>query len=77
MKKAIKSKDQPLTSELILEFHRIAVEGVAENNTVAGHFRNSDDIKVIENNSGNTLWTPPKSIKIEQYIELLVLFAGQ
>jgi Fic family protein len=77
MKEAIKSKGKKLSLELILEFHKIAVNEVAENNAIAGEFRNTNDITVAEINTGDTLWTPPCFKKLENHIESLSTFANE
>ncbi len=77
MKKAISSKNRELSSELILEFHKIAVAEVAESNAIAGEFRNTNDITVAEINTGDTLWTPPCFKEIEKHIKLLSNFANE
>ncbi len=77
MKEAINSKDKELSPWLILKFHKLAINGVAENNAIAGKFRNTNDITVSEINTGNTLWTPPCFTQIEKHIQSLSDFANK
>lgn len=72
---ADKRKNEPLTRDLILEFHRVATHKVSENNNIPGEFRCSDDIYI--GNEDNPVFYPPSYVDIEDRLEKICSFANQ
>lgn len=70
-------KDLELTPDLILELHRIVTERTLDNPSQAGQFRTeSDDVNVIDNTTGDILFTPPPARDLNKRLEFLCLFAN-
>lgn len=76
LKHAELTRDDPLTLDLILEFHRIATQGTTENNVVPGEFRKSDDIYVSDTND-EISYQPPSFEEIPSRLLSLCAFANQ
>nr|WP_280516005.1 Fic family protein [Photorhabdus heterorhabditis] len=75
LKLADKRKQEPLTRDLMLEFHRIATNGVSENENIPGEFRCSNDIYI--GNDDNPLFYPPNYKELENRLEALCAFANE
>ena len=58
LKKAENTCAEPLTIDLILEFHKIATQGTTENDVVPGKFREANDV-YVDDKSGDISHTPP------------------
>lgn len=67
-------KSEPLTRDLMLEFHRIATMGVSENNNIPGEFRCSDDIYI--GNTEDPLFYPPSHQDLEDRLDKICAFAN-
>jgi len=68
-------KDDPLTTEFILEVHRIVTKGTIEEGQV-GQFRKSNDIVVADSTTGLVYHTPLDFSEIKEYITDLCAFAN-
>jgi Fic family protein len=75
LKHAEVTRDDPLTLDLILEFHRIATQGTTENNVVPGEFRESDDIYVSDTDD-EIAYQPPSFEEIPARLTSLCEFAN-
>jgi len=75
MKSAKHNKDEPLSVELICEFHRIATTGVDEQEVNPGQIRETDDIFVGGSNN-EVIHQPPKAALLLNRIEALCEFAN-
>ncbi|WP_330926459.1 Fic family protein [Candidatus Sororendozoicomonas aggregata] len=75
LKHAQANIDKPLSINMILDFHRIAISGTGENNVVPGDFRTGDDI-YIGDGQGHIAHQPPKHKLIPQRMALLCDFAN-
>ncbi|QOL15833.1 Fic family protein [Dickeya dianthicola] len=71
---ADRRKNESLTRDLMLEFHRIATQGVSENNNVPGEFRCSNDIYIGDDD--NPLFYPPDHVLLEERLEKICSFAN-
>lgn len=67
---------EPLTVDMILEFHRIATQGTSENCVVPGEFR-QDNAIYVDDGSGEMAYQPPCYTQIPQRLLLLCEFANQ
>ncbi len=72
---AEKVKNEELTIDQILEFHRIATSGTTENNVSPGEFREDNDI-YVEDGHGNIAHQPPDYKLIPDRIARLCEFAN-
>ncbi len=73
---AEQNKNEKLTLDLILEFHRIATTGTTENNVIPGEFRQDDGI-YIEDGDGNIAHQPPHFNVIDERLQKLCDFANE
>lgn len=76
LKHAELTRDEPLTLDLILDFHRIATQGTTENNVVPGEFRESDDIYVSDTEE-EIAYQPPPFTDLPKRLHLLCTFANE
>lgn len=76
LKNAEQTRDDPLTLDLILDFHRIATQGTTENNVIPGAFRESNDIYVSDNDD-EIAYQPPSFEKIPERLLALCFFANE
>lgn len=70
------NKNEPLTKELLLEIHRQITEKTLENPEEEGKFRNSNDIVVSNNITGEVAHNPPDYNEIETILNDLCDFAN-
>jgi Fic family protein len=75
LKHAERKAGEPLTIDLILEFHYFATFKTSENNVVPGSFREANDI-YIEDGDGNIAHRPPDFKLIEDRLRSLCAFAN-
>ncbi|EIM8482239.1 Fic family protein [Serratia marcescens] len=71
---ADRRKNEPLTRDLMLEFHRVATSGGGENDNIPGEFRCSDDIYIGDDD--NPLFYPPEHASLEERLEKICSFAN-
>jgi len=76
LKYAEKVAKEPLSIDLILNFHRIATNKTTENNVVPGEFREDNDI-FVEDDRGEIAHNPPSFNKIPERLQLLCDFANE
>lgn len=76
LKYAEQNKNEPLTLDVMLEFHRIATAGTTENNVVPGEFRQDNDI-YIGDGDGNIAHQPPDFQQLPKRLQRLCDFANQ
>jgi Fic family protein len=67
--------DQPLSIDLILDFHRIATNGTTENGVIPGEFRADNDIYVSDRDD-EVAYQPPSYEKIPARLAVLCQFAN-
>ncbi len=71
------SKGEPLTPDLILELHRILTQQTMDDTLSVGRYRNaSEQIRVVDPNSGTILHQPPKAGELAARMERLCNFAN-
>lgn len=75
LKHAERIKDENLSIDQILEFHRIATSGTTENNVCPGEFRQDNDI-YVEDSNGEIAHQPPNYTLIPERLERLCEFAN-
>ena len=75
LKYAESIKDEDLSIDQILEFHRIATLGTTENNVCPGEFRQDNEI-YVEDGDGNIAHQPPDYSSIHDRLLLLCEFAN-
>ena len=75
MRSILEMKDEPLTPEFILRVHRIVTKGTLDD-ALAGRFRKTDEIVVVDPATGTVYHTPPDHAKVPGMIEELCRFAN-
>lgn len=69
-------KDDPLTTEMILELHRIVTENTLDDPKMAGVLRRPGDTVVVEDAEGNLLHDPPPAAELKNRLRRLCDFAN-
>lgn len=75
MQESIRLKDKELSSDLILNLHRIATENAIENEATPGQFRKDNETYII-GDQDNILFKPPLFEEIDKYIDDLCIFVN-
>ena len=71
------NRNEKLTPTLIFELHKIVTEDTLEDSNKAGKFReDSDDIRVVDITTNDTLHTPPQASELHKKLEQLCDFAN-
>lgn len=73
LRQAMKANQQPLSVELILEFHRIATENAIDNQAISGQFRQSDEFYIADRD-GNNVHQPPSYQDVPDLIQSICDF---
>jgi len=76
MKELKVEKEEALSIDLILRFHKIATEHTQHNAVVPGEFRTDDEIYIADRDN-NILYQPPKHTQIADRMNELCVFANQ
>ncbi len=74
MKYISANKDKELTSELLLEIHRLIVSGTLDNPDEEGVFRANDNVYVVNHSVSEVVHTPPSHQEVTQLIDDLCIF---
>jgi len=70
-------RDEPLTPARILEIHRILTKDTLERPEMVGVLRSAkDDVRVVDNVTGDTLHSPPQASELPDRLERLCNFAN-
>lgn len=69
-------KDTPLTLEMLLELHRIVTVDTLDDPADAGRIRTTDDIRVVDESSGEVLHQPPAATDLKERLKHLIEFAN-
>lgn len=69
-------RDEPITPERILELHRMITLDTLDNPADAGRLRTSNDVKVVDNRTGDVLHDPPSFDSLPERLERLCAFAN-
>jgi Fic family protein len=71
-------KEQELTPDLILRIHREITAGTLDHEADEGRFRRTEDeVRVVDDESGETFHTPPPAEQLAQRIEECCRFANE
>ncbi|WP_205340860.1 Fic family protein [Denitrificimonas caeni] len=75
MRQAKYTKDEPLTVDLICQFHETATNGVNAAQVNPGFIRESDDV-VVDDGQGDVAHVPPSFVLLPKRLEMLCEFAN-
>ncbi|MCJ8206149.1 Fic family protein [Pseudomonas sp. RGM2987] len=71
MQCAWRSRNTPLSAELIAELHQVGVENIDDDHYRPGTFRSVGDNVVVEDGDGNVVHTPPTAEGLEERLNKL------
>jgi Fic family protein len=69
-------RKEPVTVERVLELHSMIAEGTLTEASKVGHFRTSDEIRVVDPTDGAILHQPPSYLEVPARMESLCAFAN-
>jgi Fic family protein len=67
-------KNSEITPSIILEIHKIVTDNTLDNPNDAGRLRQHNEVKVVENITGNILHTPPNYQELPDRMQVLCNF---
>ncbi|MGH6871124.1 MAG: Fic family protein [Rhizomicrobium sp.] len=70
-------KDDPLTLPVLLELHKLVTQDTLDDPADAGRVRATDDVRVIDDASGEILHQPPAAAQLPDRLERLIRFANE
>lgn len=70
----VQNKKTPITEENILQLHRIITNDTLAHKQEEGAFRTTDDVRIIDVQTGAILHTPPKSESLGQLMKAFCAF---
>lgn len=76
MKEIQRIKKEDLSVDMILSLHKIATQGTDDNNNIAGEFRDSDNIVIMDRDE-NILHKPPLYTNLPKRLQKLCDFANK
>lgn len=76
MKELKRVKNEDLSIDIILSFHKIATTNCTENGVIAGEFRTNNDIFITNGMDGEVVHTPPCYTQIPKRLAQICIFAN-
>lgn len=76
MRQVKRVKNEELTIDMILDFHRIATQGTTQNAVVPGKLREDNEIVITDGIDGNIVHQPPCYTELEDRLRLVCEFAN-
>jgi len=76
MKELKRVKNEDLSIDMILSFHKIATTNCSENGVIAGQFRDTNDIFITNGMDGEVVYTPPCYTQIPKRLAQICMFAN-
>jgi len=76
MKELKRVKNEDLSIDMILSFHKIATTNCTENDVIAGKFRDTNDIFITNGMDGDVVYTPPCYTQIPKRLAQICIFAN-
>lgn len=75
MQEAVRARHEPLSQELMLRFHELAVTGTENPHVLPGQLRQTDDVLVVDQD-GEVVHRPPPFKELRERLEALCEFAN-
>jgi Fic family protein len=69
IQKILSLKSEPLTKQNLLNIHQLVSNKTMFNESEEGHFREDDDIKVIDTSDGSIVHTPPGHLEFDDLLK--------
>jgi Fic family protein len=77
MQEVLKLQKEPMSKDLVLHLHRIAVQGTLEDGA-GGRFRRTEDkVTVVDHQTGEPLYVPPPAEQLPERLAVLCDFANE
>lgn len=76
MRQVKRVKNEELTIDMILDFHRIATQGTTQNAVVPGKLREDNEIVITDGMDGTIVHQPPCYTELEDRLRLVCEFAN-
>jgi Fic family protein len=76
MKELKRVKNENLSIDIILSFHKIATKNCTENGVIPGEFRTTNDIFITNGIDGEVVHTPPCYTQIPERLAQICIFAN-
>ncbi|MDD2451695.1 MAG: Fic family protein [Sulfurovum sp.] len=76
MQEVKRKRNEELTIDMILEFHRIATKGTTQNGVVPGELRTDNEIVITDGMDGNIIHQPPCYTELGERLRLVCDFAN-
>jgi len=76
IKEIITLKGETLTPEIIKQIHRLITKGTLDKQEYEGEFRTSDNVKVVDDITGEVFYDPPKFEDVEKLMNSFCEFAN-
>ena len=76
IKKVLEIKNEPMTKELILNLHSIITKDTLDTSSMEGKFRTNNDVKIVDNITGEVFYDPPGYENIDDLINSFCEFAN-
>ena len=77
MRQVKRVKNEELTIDMILDFHRIATQGTTQNAVVPGKLREDNEIVITDGIDGTIVHQPPCYTELEDRLRLVCEFADR
>ena len=76
MREVKRVKNEELSIDMILEFHRIATQGTQQNGVVPGQLREDNEIVITSGMDGNVVHRPPCYTQLKERLRFICDFAN-
>jgi Fic family protein len=76
MRRVREVRDEPLTSDLVFEMHRLVTEDTLDHGDAAGRFRTGKEDIRVEDGDGQILHVPPLASELPSRMEAMCAFAN-
>ncbi len=76
MKWIVSNKELPITIHSIKHLHTILTKSTLSSSEDEGAFRKDDEVKVVDVQTGDAVYTPPKAIYLDQLMDDFCTFAN-
>ncbi|MCK4730797.1 MAG: Fic family protein [Candidatus Aenigmarchaeota archaeon] len=77
IKRIVDIKDKKLTKKVLFEIHKCITKGTLDNKGEEGRFRETNDVHVVDNRTGESFYVPPDYKLISQLMDDFCDFANK
>jgi len=69
-------KKEPLSPAMVFEIHKLVTDKTLDDETAAGRFRRSDEVRVVGDDYGTVFHEPPRAAELEARLQAMCDFAN-